>query len=249
MKLAHLLFVNAMKAPHLLFLLLFSTVLTHSQQQQCVQSEFSGEAVQGQQFNQELGEGLVLSVVPMRNAQWGWFQIRVRDESHGPFVFNQSDMNWLLATPDWGSAFIGGPNSDQKAALEYRLRYLAIPMSLDNKEALRKTTSFLSTAKTPEEEQSAVAALKSMRLGQITFQITEYRFADGQPPTSVNWVKFTGIVTVPTDFLLSGKLISAKRSLRYVECPDIPDEVIENIRNPKSHEYFLPKVAAGPPEP
>jgi hypothetical protein len=95
-------------------------------------------------------------------------------------------MNWLLATPDRGSAFIGGFDSDQKAALEYRLRYLAIPLSFDNKEAFRKTASFLSTATTPEEEQSAVAALKSMRLAQITFQITEYRFADGQPPTSVN---------------------------------------------------------------
>jgi hypothetical protein len=73
---------------HLFVLLLFSTVLARSQQQ-CAQSEFSGEAAQGQQFNQELGQGLVLSVVPMRNAQWGWFQIRVRDESHSLFVFHQ----------------------------------------------------------------------------------------------------------------------------------------------------------------
>jgi len=230
------------------FLLLFSPVLAQTQEQ-CVESEFSGEAFQGQRFNQELGEGLVLSVVPMRNARWGWFLIRLRAESSPVFVFNPSDMNWLLATPDWGSASIGGPLSDQKAALEYRLRYLVFPISLNDKKELRETASRLSVAKTPEEEHSAVAALESMHLGRIKFEINDHGFADGEPPTYLEWVKFTGIVTLPADFLLSGKLVSAKQTLKYVDCPAISAEVIESIRNPKRHEYFLPTGTAPPIEP
>jgi hypothetical protein len=95
-------------------------------------------------------------------------------------------------------------------------------------------------ARTSEQERSAVVALKSMHLGQIKFDITDYRFANGDPPKSVEWVKFTGIVTVPAEFTVSEKLVSAQLSLRFVDCPVIRDEVIENIRNPKRHEYVLP---------
>lgn len=56
---------------------------------------------------------------------------------------------------------------------------------------------------------------------------------------SVDWVKFTGVATVPADFRLSGKLIGAKLSLTYVDCPPISDEVIENMRNPRRNEYPL----------
>jgi hypothetical protein len=41
--------------PHLILAFLLSRVLAYAQVQQCVQSEFSGEAAQGQQFTQELG--------------------------------------------------------------------------------------------------------------------------------------------------------------------------------------------------
>ena len=52
---------------------------------------------------------------------------------------------------------------------------------------------------------------------------------------SVDWVKFTGVVTVPSEFHISRRL-----SLTYVECPAVADEVIENIRNSKRHNYLLP---------
>jgi len=227
--------------PHLILAFLLSTVLAYAQVPQCVQSEFSGEAAQGQQFTQELGEGLVFSIVPMRNAPWGWFKIRVRSESHSNFVFSPSDDNWFLATPDWWSTFIGGIHSDQKSALQYRLRSLIFPLSDDAKEKLKEFTGRLSAAKTSEEERDAFVALKSIHLGQITFNIEGYGFANGDPPTSVEWVKFTASVTVPAEFTFSEKLVSAKLSLRYVDCPAIPDDVIENFRNPKRHEYSLPR--------
>ncbi|MBV9075488.1 MAG: hypothetical protein JOZ10_17820 [Acidobacteria bacterium] len=233
---------------HLALAFLLSTMLAHAQPQRCVQSEFSGEAAQGQRFTQELGEGLVFSVVPMWNAPWGWFKIRVRDESRGSiFVFNPSDDNWLLATPDWWSTFIGGGfQSDQNAALQYRLRSLVFPLSADAKEKLKEFTGLLSAAKTSEEERDAFVALNLIHLGQITFSIEDYRFANGDPPKSVEWVKFTARVTVPAEFTLSEKLVSAKPSLRYVDCPPIPDEVIENFRHPKRHEYFLTQQTATP---
>ena len=130
-----------MKTPPLVLLLLL-TVASYCQQQQCLQSEFSGEAAQGQGFRQELGQGVAFSVVPMgRNTQepkWGWLKIRVVDESKVIFAFNPSDENWLLATPDWGSAFIGGFNSDVNRAIEYRLRDLIFPLSFDDKQKLRE---------------------------------------------------------------------------------------------------------------
>lgn len=166
-----------MKALHVVIFLV-ATVGAHSQEQQCVQSEFSGEASQGQQrFVQELGQGITFSLLPMgRNAQeprWGWFNMRVVDESKGIYVFSPSDGNWLLATPDWWSTFIGSPNSDVKRSLGYRVRNLVFPLSGDDKQKLKEASSLIFNAKSTEEEPGAVAALKSMRLGQIKFEITD----------------------------------------------------------------------------
>ena len=184
-----------------------------------------------------------------REPRWGWFKIVVVDDSKGIFAFNQSDENWLLATSDWGSAFIGGPNSDVKRAMEYRVRDLVFPLSFDDKQKLRELSAPIYEAKTPEEARTAAPPLKSMRLGQIRFEITDYQLGAEEPPTSVDWVKFNAVVTVPADFSLSGKLVAAKLSLRYVDCPAIPDELIEGIRNPKRHEFFLPpETAAAAPE-
>ena len=241
-----------MKAPALILILL-ATLAACGQEQQCVQSEFSGEAVHNQRFRQELGQGITFSIEPMgRNAQepkWGWFKIVVVDDSKGIFAFNQSDTNWLLATPDWGSAFIGGFHSDVKRAMEYRVRDLVFPLSSDDKQKLRELSASIYGAKTSEEAQTAAAPLKSMRLGHIKFEITDYQLGVEEPPTSVDWVKFNAIVTLPADFPLSGKLVAAKLSVRYVDCPAIPDELIEGIRNPKRHEFFLPpETTAAAPE-
>jgi hypothetical protein len=125
-------------------------------------------------------------------------------------------------------------------------RYLLFPLSFDDKTELREKASLVNTAKNSEEVESAVASLRSMRLGHIRFEITDCHLGNGEPPTSVDWVKFSGTVTVPYDFRLSGKMVGAHNSLRYVDCPGIPDEVIENIRNPRLHEYFLPAKNTSP---
>ena len=239
-----------MKAPALILLLL-ATLAAYGQEQQCVQSEFSGEATHAKTFRQELGQGIAFSIEPMgrttQEPRWGWFKIVVVDDSKGLFVFNPTDANWLFAIPDWGTAFIGGFNSDVKRAMEYRVRDLVFPLSFDDKQRLRELSALIYGAKTPEEAQTAAVPLKSMHLGQIRFEITDYRLGTEQPPTSVDWVKFNAIVTVPADFSLSGKLVAAKLSVRYVDCPAIPDELIESIRNPKRHEFFLPPATAAAP--
>jgi len=122
-----------------------------------------------------------------------------------------------------------------KAALEYRVRYFVFPTSSEDKQKLSEGASLMFNAKTPEEEGSAAAALKSMRLGQIKFDIKDYRLRDGEQPMSVEWIKFAAVVTLPSDFLVSGSL-----GLSFVACPTISSDVIENIRNPKGHEYLLP---------
>ena len=166
-----------------------------------------------------------------------------RSYEHGIFVFNPSDTNWLLAT-DFASAFIGGPNSDVKAGIEYRARYFVFPLSLDDKQKLRETARLVKEASTEDEKRTAIAALKSMHLGQLKFEITDYTLAHVDPPTSIDWVKFTGVVTFPSGFRISEGLRSTD-----VECPAIPDEVIENIRDQKHHQYFLPAKTTTPSEP
>jgi hypothetical protein len=223
--------------PVLLVLVLFSAVEAQTAPRQCVRAEFTGEATQDNAFTQDLGEGIRFSVFPMRmkeDARWGWFQIRViGGDEDGIFAFNPSDLNWLLAT-DFRSAFIGGPNSDVKASLTYRLRYFIFPISRDNKQQLRGAANRLVFAQTPGETGNATAALNSMPLGQIRFEITDYGLAGGEPPTSVEWVQFTSTVTLPPGFVMSRQL-----SPSYVECPAIPEEVIDNIRDQKRHDYFL----------
>lgn len=206
----------------LVFLLLLAGT-AQTQQPQCIQSEFSGSAAQGQEFKQEFGQGITFTVFPMRlkeDPRWGWFQIDVLgDREHAVFVFNPSDTNWLLAT-DFASAFIGGPNSDVKVGIEYRVRYFVFPLSLDDKQKLRETARLVNEASTEDEKRTAVTALKSMHLAQLKFEITDYTLAHVDPPTSVDWAKFTGVVTFPSGFRISEGLRSTD-----LECPAIPDEV------------------------
>lgn len=205
-----------------------------------MQVDFSGEASQEHGFQQELGEGLTFSVVPMtekEEPQWGWFQLKVINSRSGGYVFNPSDRNWLLVN-DWGSAFIGGPNTDVKAALEYRTRHMIVPTSGEDKQRLWLMPGNLPSA-AQEREHEITAILNSMRLAQMKFVIEDFRLAQGEPPTYIQWVKFKTEVIFPPDFLVSGEV-----GVSFINCPAISEEVVENIRNPKRHEYFLPNGTA-----
>jgi hypothetical protein len=227
----------------ILLAVLFSAILADGQRTQCMQADFSGEASQEHGFQQELGEGLTFSVVPMtgkEEPQWGWFQLKVISSCSGGYVFNPSDANWLLVN-DWGSAFIGGPNTDVKAALEYRTRYMIFPTSGEDKQRLWLMLGSFRTAAAPEQERQITVTLNSMRLGQMKFVIEDFRLAQSEPPTYVQWVKFNTEVILAPDFLVSGKV-----GVSFINCPTISEEVVENIRNPKRHDYFLPNGTTPP---
>jgi hypothetical protein len=68
----------------------------------------------------------------------------------------------------------------------------------------------------------------------MKFNIDDFHLNDAERPTSVEWVKFNATVVLPPDFLVTGKL-----GVSFVDCPAISEEVIENIRNPKRHSFFL----------
>ena len=229
------------KLAHILIAILFTAVAAESQQSRCMQADFSGEATQEQVFRQEIGEHLSISVWPIppgsrEKTVWRWFQIKVIPDG-GLFVFNPSDGNWLLAT-DWNSPIIGGANTtDVKRAMEYRTRYMIFPMSTEDKQQLLEIARALKGSD-QEEQHKGLAALQSMRLGQMKFEITDYRLGEQEPPVAVDSVKFKVTVILPPDFLVSGKL-----GVSFVDCPRIPTEVMENIQDPKRHEYFLPKTS------
>jgi hypothetical protein len=230
--------VTAMRWLTILVVLLLVTLEAEAQDLQCVQVEFSGEARQGHEYSQQLGDYLSFSVEPMRlreDSRWGWFQIRViRDDGSGVFVFNLSDRNWLLAASDFWSVFIGGPNVDLIAALQYHTRYLVSPVSADDKERAAGAANLIVRARTPKKMQRALAALRGVSLAQIQFEITDYGLRAWEPPMSVEWVKFNVKLILPPDFRVSGEI-----PLMFVQCPAIPDEVVENIRNPERHKYLL----------
>ena len=111
-----------MKLLRIAILIPLLAAAAQSQQSQCMRADFSGEASHDKVFHQELGEGLTFTVLPMKSKEdprWGWFQLRVLCD-HCRYVFNPADANWLFASGDWDSAFISGPNTDVKVALEYR---------------------------------------------------------------------------------------------------------------------------------
>jgi hypothetical protein len=232
--------VNHMKLLVALFVLLLSTLPAQCRQPQCIKSEFSGVATQSQTFRQELGQGIRFTVGPMTlepDARWRWFQVVVIKEDEGVYVFNLSDTNWLLTTDFW-SAFIGGANLDLKAALGYRLRYLIFPVSSEDKERLREAVDLIRNANTPDQIMQAARSLKSIPLGQLRFEIADYGVTGSDPPTSVDWVRFSAIATLPPNFVVSGTLPTT-----LTACPAIPNEVIQNIRRPNRHEYLLHTTA------
>ena len=111
---------------------------------------------------------------------------------------------------------------------------MVFPSSVEDKERVKAVPSGF-RSKYPEEQRKAINGLESIRLVQMKFQIDDYRLGTRELPTSVEWVKFSATVILPPGFLVSGKL-----GISLVDCPPIPEEVLENIRNPKRHQYFLP---------
>jgi len=219
-----------------ILLLSLSGLQAQTTEPQCARGEFSAEARQGQPFSGELRGGIEFSVLRMRleeDPKWAWFQIGVIGGDQGGFVFNPSDRNWLLATDFW-SAFIGGADSDLEAALQYRLRYFVFPISVDGKQELLKAADTLKSAKTRGAIGEGLKVLRTIPLGLIRFEITDYRFGEGESPTSVDWLKFTVDVAFPPEFSRLGPLLTTN-----AECPAIPDEVFENIRSPERHKYVL----------
>ena len=149
-------------------------------------------------------------------------------------MLNPGDANWLLDATDFWSAFIGGPDSDLNAALQYRSRYLVFSVAAADKQAARDAARGVTEAKTLEEIKRALAALNAMRLAQLRFEITDYVLGKGQPPRSVESVKFDVKLIVPSEFRFSEKIPSI-----FVQCPAIPRELAENLRSRERHKHLL----------
>jgi hypothetical protein len=227
-----------MKLLRIITLVLVPIVAAQAQERQCVETQFAGEATQLQEYSQQLDERLAFSVNPMRlreDPRWAWFQIRVApNDGDAIVVFNPGDSNWLLNATDFWSVFIGGPDSDLNAALQYRSRYLLFPIAAADKQAARDVARLVTEAKTSEEIKRAVAALNAMRLAQVRFEITDYVLGKGQHSRSVESVKFDVKLIVPTEFRFSEKVPSI-----FVECPAIPRKLVENLRHRERHKHLL----------
>jgi len=228
-----------MKALVILITALVWAFAADAQTPQCFQTDFSGEAKQAKPFTQNLGDGVTFSVSPKQlreDPRQAWFVIRViGDNAH--FMLQPSDGNWVLAASGFSTAFIGGiAPTDVRAALAYRSRHLLLPLSAADMKKAREAAVLVYEATTPEQASAAIAALKAVRLAQADFEITDYGLGPGEPPVSVDWVRFNVTVTLPLDFALWGEL-----PVSVVDCPAIPAEVIANLREPRRHEYLLPR--------
>ena len=203
----------------------------------CLQTDFSGEATQAKPFSQNIGGGITFSVEPSKlreDPKQMWFVIRAIGNDAGQIVFNPSDSNWVLAASGFWTAFIGGAHADLPAALGYRSRQLLLPLSTEDKEKARKAANLVYEAKTPKQERRAIAALNAAHLAQADFEITDYALGPGEPPVSVDWVRFNVSMTLPSDFAIRGNL-----PVSLVDCPTIPAEAIANLVDPRRHEYLL----------
>lgn len=214
------------------------SIAMSQQERRCVETQFSGETTQLERYSQQLDERLAFSVDPMRlreDPRWAWFQIRVTPhDGSAIFVLSPGDFNLLLNATDFWSALIGGPDSDLNEALQYRSRYLIFPVAAADKQTARHAAELVRSAKTSEELKRAVAVLNGMHLAHLQFEITDYVLGKEQPPRSVESVKFDVKLIVPTEFRFSQKVPSI-----FVECPAIPPELVENLRNRERHKYLL----------
>lgn len=229
-----------MKALVILITALVSVFAAEAQTPQCLQTDFSGEASQAKPFSQNLGGGVTFSVNPMQlheDPRQAWFVIRVIGEDASPFVFQPSDTNWVLAASGFWTAFIGGSAQiDVRAALGYQSRHLLLPLSDKDMKKAREAAVLVYDAKAPEQERNAIAALEAVRLAQADFEITDYGLGAGEPPVSVDWVRFNVTLTLPLNFAIWGEL-----PVSVVDCSTIPAETIANLREPRRHEYLLPR--------
>jgi hypothetical protein len=210
---------------------------SEAQTLQCLQTYFVGVATQAEPFKQNVGSGVTFSVNPMRSREdpkHAWFVIHMIGDDAIPFVLNQSDANWVFAANDFWTAFIGGAASDLRAALGYRSRHLLLPLSAEDKKKARVAATLVYEAKTVEQERTAIAALNTARLAQADFEIIDYGLGAGEPPVSVDWVRFKTTLTLPLNFAVRGDLPAS-----LVDCPAIPAEGIANIREPRRHDYPL----------
>jgi hypothetical protein len=210
----------------------------HAQPVRCLETHFSGEVTQGDAFRKELGSGIEFSVnsASLKEAPWwSWFSIRVIRSSDGIFASQPSDTNWALAINNFGTVFIGGPRTDLRAALGYRSRYLLFPLSPEDLLKARQATELARTAQSKGQYQKALAALKAARLAHAEFEITDYGLGPGEPPTTVEWLRFDIKLTVPSAFTIAAELPVAT-----VDCPAIPASVLDDIQHPKRFQYWLP---------
>jgi hypothetical protein len=231
---------DSMKALVILIAALVSVFAAEAQTLQCLRTDFSGEARQAKPFSQNLGGGVTFSVNPMQlreDPKQAWFVIHVIGDDATGFVLQPSDMNWVLAASGFWTAFIGGnAGIDVRASLGYRSRHLLLPLSNEDMRKAREAAHLVYDATTPEQERGAIAALTAVRLAQADFEITDYGFGAGDPPVSVEWVRFNVTLTLPLDFAIWGTL-----PVSVVDCPAIPAETIANLREPRRHEYLLPR--------
>lgn len=230
---------DSMKALLVLITALVSVFAADAQTPQCLKTDFAGEARQDKPFSQELGGGVTFSVRPMQlreDAKQAWFVIRVIGDDAGHFVFQPRDKNWVLASNGFWTAFIGGSAPvDVRASLGYRFRHLLLPLSVKDMEKAHEAAVLVYDAKTPREEINAITALKAVPLAQANFEIADYRVGAGEPPLSVDWIRFKVTLTLPINFSIWSTL-----PVSVVDCPTIPVETIANLRDPRRHEYLLP---------
>jgi hypothetical protein len=218
---------------------LVSLFAAEAQTPQCLQTDFSGEATQAKPFNQNLGGGVTFSVSPMQlreDPKQAWFVIHVIGDDASLVSLQPSDTNWVLAASGFWTAFIGGSGVDVRASLGYRFRHLLLPLSEKDMKKAREAAVLVYDAKAPEQEGNAIAALKAVPLAQADFEITDYGLGVGEPPVSVDWVRFKVILALPLNFAIWGTL-----PVSVVDCPKIPAETIANLREPHRHEYPLPR--------
>lgn len=146
-----------------------------------------------------------------------------------------SDANWILATNNFGSAWVGGPHTDVRAALEYRSRYLLIPLAENDMQSGRAAKRLLEEIGTSESsKEAAEKTLRSLPLAHAEFEIVDYRLGIADPPTAVEWLKFQTKLTVPSSFHLAEDLPSAS-----ARCPSIPAKVLEDLRKVRKYEFFV----------
>jgi hypothetical protein len=185
-----------------------------SRPEQCKKAVFSGSINGGEPYSRELGSGLTLKLIPLKD-NWGWeIQVRPHDSN--------DDYGYPLNPPLRGgnAQYLGtgyGITAREQLSQEHEVRFILD--AADYQRIFKLASDALWPYQAPNPDNAAQLyfdAIARAQSGLIRFAIRDFETnSDGN---EVKWMRFDVTVIVPSNFEMASDLKGVS-----AECPAQPE--------------------------